>query len=348
MNLNQIREPTDVSPRSRSARFLLAAGACLAAAGNLSGQRLPSAIAGVDTIANLELGVVMSGGVAPDGSLLLIDMPGTRVLKLSPTGRFVRAFGRGGDGPGEFRLASRVAAMPDGRIVVFDVGNRQFSWFTGDGRFLRRRQTPVAFRNIDAMAGLADGSLVVAAHVPYGSGAGYSIHVLNDSLGHVRSFGPVPPTTSPLARESWGVGGVTMAADGALLFSLRTPHVLYTFTPTGAMRSRAEVPGPRLTAPEDAVIPILDAAGNVKGKRRRPNVEHPVVAWQLSTQRLLTGLVGGPSPRWQIVDSSGRVLEAATYPAGYGGVLALDGSRKILWLYGAINDEPALFRGTLK
>ena len=80
------------------------------------------------------------GAVAFDGAgrLYIYDRQDSRIAVVGPDGDFVRAFGRVGEGPGEFRSTSSFAVMRDGWVVVGDIGFPAFHIFDADGEFERR------------------------------------------------------------------------------------------------------------------------------------------------------------------------------------------------------------------
>ena len=51
-----------------------------------------------------------------DEQILVTDRKSDRVLEFSPDGQFVRAVGRRGDGPGEFRSPLALLEAPEGTI----------------------------------------------------------------------------------------------------------------------------------------------------------------------------------------------------------------------------------------
>lgn len=71
------------------------------------------------------------------GSGLTSDL---RILVFDRSGRFVREFGRAGDGPGEFRRPRRYAVTRDGSTMVGDW--RAYNIFDEAGRFVRRVRPP--------------------------------------------------------------------------------------------------------------------------------------------------------------------------------------------------------------
>jgi len=71
------------------------------------------------------------------GRLYVFDSQLDRVIVVGADRRFVRAFGRTGDGPGEFRRPDGFAVMRDGRVVMGDLGHRGYHVFGADGEFER-------------------------------------------------------------------------------------------------------------------------------------------------------------------------------------------------------------------
>ncbi|MDE2661060.1 MAG: 6-bladed beta-propeller [Acidobacteriota bacterium] len=71
------------------------------------------------------------------GQLYVFDKQTGRVIVVGAAGGFRRAFGRKGDGPGEFRSPDGFAVMRDGRVVMGDLGHRSYHIFGADGEFER-------------------------------------------------------------------------------------------------------------------------------------------------------------------------------------------------------------------
>ena len=60
----------------------------------------------------------------------------SRVVKYSRDGKFIRAWGKPGNGPGEFNFLHSIAIDNDGRILVVDRGNFRLQAFYQDGNYL--------------------------------------------------------------------------------------------------------------------------------------------------------------------------------------------------------------------
>ena len=61
-----------------------------------------------------------------------------RVIEFSPTGEYVRHWGKRGTGDGEFNLVHDVAVDPAGRVYVADRANERVQVFDADGKFLAK------------------------------------------------------------------------------------------------------------------------------------------------------------------------------------------------------------------
>jgi DNA-binding beta-propeller fold protein YncE len=78
--------------------------------------------------------------VADNGNIFVADGHGNttnnRVVKFAPDGTFIKAWGKTGYGPGEFRTLHAIAMDNDGRIYVGDRSNNRVQIFDQEGEFL--------------------------------------------------------------------------------------------------------------------------------------------------------------------------------------------------------------------
>lgn len=66
----------------------------------------------------------------------ICDHQDQTIKVFDPQGRFVRAFGRKGEGPGEFTNIFGMDFLPDGRLLITDLGARRTSFFDKEGNYL--------------------------------------------------------------------------------------------------------------------------------------------------------------------------------------------------------------------
>jgi hypothetical protein len=80
-----------------------------------------------------------------EGRFFVADPQAHQVRVYDAGGRFLRAIGRDGDGPGEFREPDDLRVGPAGEIVVRDQRGARFSVFSAEGEFLRSWPLPSGF-----------------------------------------------------------------------------------------------------------------------------------------------------------------------------------------------------------
>ncbi len=68
-----------------------------------------------------------------DGTSGLLGGGSLRVLAFDADGGFLREFGSSGGGPGDFHRPNGFAVLPDGTVVVSDIGYRAFQLLDGSG-----------------------------------------------------------------------------------------------------------------------------------------------------------------------------------------------------------------------
>jgi sugar lactone lactonase YvrE len=78
--------------------------------------------------------------VAPNGDIFVADGHGentnARIVKFSRTGKFIKAWGKAGSGPGEFNVPHGLAMDSAGRLFVADRANNRVQIFDQNGKFL--------------------------------------------------------------------------------------------------------------------------------------------------------------------------------------------------------------------
>lgn len=91
-------------------------------------------------------GLDSPGGVAvyPDGSLLVADTYGQRIVHLAPDGAVLQGWAGAGSGAGEFSYPTDVALDPDGGFFVADGYNDRIQQFGPEGEFLKKWGGPFA------------------------------------------------------------------------------------------------------------------------------------------------------------------------------------------------------------
>ena len=92
---------------------------------------------------------VVAWGVTTDeatGRIYVADRPNDRVVVFDSSGGYAGAFGRSGEGPGEFRNPWAVSMDPSGSLVVWDNGRRLLSRWSSGGDLLGEQRPDLDFR----------------------------------------------------------------------------------------------------------------------------------------------------------------------------------------------------------
>ncbi len=96
-------------------------------------------------------------------AIYVVDAEAHEVRAFSKTGRFLRALGRKGQGPGEFDMPAGLDAR-DGRLFVADKLNDRVQILDPSGRYLRGFKVPFSPDQIRSL----DGGKIAVTHLPLG------------------------------------------------------------------------------------------------------------------------------------------------------------------------------------
>ncbi len=80
--------------------------------------------------------------VDDDGNIFVLDGEGTRIQEFRPDGRFVRAWGKKGTGPGEFDGASDAALAADGFLYLAEAQNHRVLKYSREGQLAATWEIP--------------------------------------------------------------------------------------------------------------------------------------------------------------------------------------------------------------
>ena len=153
--------------------------------------------------------------VAPNGDIFIADGHGgnsnARIVKFSADGRFIKAWGKKGSGPGEFDTPHSLAMDSQGRLFVADLRNFRVQIFDQDGRYLTEWK----------QFGMPGGLYIDAADILYvadslsvpevNPGWTRGIRIASARTGVVTAF---IPDATPLATPITAAEGVAADAMG--------------------------------------------------------------------------------------------------------------------------------------
>jgi len=168
------------------------------------------------------------------GELLLSHIAApNQVFVYDNAGRFLRAIGRAGNGPGEFRLVRSLRIGRGDTLYVFDNGVPRISVFDNTHTFVRAIP---ALLNSNDFIRLQSGEFVMNAIRRTPKEVGYPLHMV-DSSGITRSFGTQKPEfrrdLASLLNRRLAVG-----SDGALWAAHETAYQIEMLDSSGRVTQR--------------------------------------------------------------------------------------------------------------
>ncbi|MGB8957407.1 MAG: 6-bladed beta-propeller [Candidatus Aminicenantales bacterium] len=113
--------------------------------------------------------------VLKDGTVYVLDTKDSRVKVFDAAGKFVRAFGRAGQGPGELNQPVGILITPESEVLVEDALNRRLAVFALDGTFRRQMSTSTSLGLFGIQ--MDDRGLIVARSLGLGEGGKMSMDV---------------------------------------------------------------------------------------------------------------------------------------------------------------------------
>ncbi len=212
-----------------------------------------------------------------DGSTLVVDTRAFAIRQYDAKGTHVRTIGRRGQGPGEYTRPSKLAELPDGRILLVDGGNARVNVYARNGEPVESWSLAFAGGNVASSRIVLDttGTVVVPVYA-YGGGRtegqlllrfapnGRVVDTLNApvfaydppnaEVKNARGNGVAVIPFYPVTRWAWSPLGYFVTGDAnRYAFELRIPRPTRTSGNAAipAMRYR----GP--TAPWNAGDPIV-------------------------------------------------------------------------------------------
>jgi hypothetical protein len=299
-----------------------------------------------------ELGSLVGAAMDTQGNLYGVDHLNARIVSFDSEGRERWSVGRRGRGPGEYNLPYRVTAGPDGSVYVFDLGTREISRLSAGGEFVERSRLPFAFSQVDAIAAVAGGTLLLAGYAPEAPHRGARTRAVHrfawrtPALVHQSSFGPLPRARDPDVLRYWGAGSIHLASDGGVWYGRRSPYEVYRFDPRGR-RSALLTPGfASIGVPDDIIQIDRDATGETISTNKA-TVVYPSTMVELGDGRLLVARVAGENRWWDLYDARGRRVASRAVPREWGALVGYDAARRRLWTAGSFEDRPAFLQITV-
>ena len=84
---------------------------------------------------------LLTFAVDSDGKIYVLDIKEAKIKVFDSSGKFLKAFGKKGQGPGELGMPSGIQITPENELMIEDSTNRRLAFFTREGKFIRNIST---------------------------------------------------------------------------------------------------------------------------------------------------------------------------------------------------------------
>jgi hypothetical protein len=259
--------------------------------------------------------------VRKDGTVYVLDMKDSRVKVFDAQGKFVRAFGKAGQGPGELNQPVGILITPENEVLVEDALNQRLAIFSLEGTFIRQVSTAKAF----GLSGIQmDGrGLIVARSMGIGEAGKMSMDVKT----YDKEFNPkvnlasVEFSISPQTKiNPFLAMNLLYALDGQgrLYFGSNRDYEVKVVSPEGKILrtiSRDYDPVPITQADKDEMLKLVPnvPGANVKDMIQFPDAYPAFGSFVLADEgRLLVKTYEKGRAKkeffWDVFDAEGRYI----------------------------------------
>lgn len=214
---------------------------------------------------------VQSGTILSDGRIAIVNQGTDEIRVYDANGRFLYAFGRAGDGPGEFRNVFLIWSIGEDTLVVADYRPWRFSFFTAGGEFIRSVQPDPLYSNTPETVGLmSDGSFILGRESWAGEEPGFNMqHV---TLVRHDKTGATLDTIGVYNSRRIGILSRELRFMGSPIFEPRTSIVAAGERIVIARRGRPE-------------LAVLNSAGRLQRLIRWSTGDRTVTSDEVDTYR---------------------------------------------------------------
>lgn len=212
-----------------------------------------------------------------DGSFLVPDLGGGRVLRFDRAGELLLQYGRPGEGPGELERARAAFLLDSATVAVFDIADRRMSTFARSTADFRTSYEIPAGASLGSTPPIVSPPWIWFPTVPpdWTTGRADVESVLRWRPGEEAEFvGAMPPEFSRLISQGrWTypnflTEGSLAIRDGLLYRGWQAKNELWVMTPDGEIRDTLRLPVVRRRGVGDDVPERFDSAEMDADERR--------------------------------------------------------------------------------
>jgi hypothetical protein len=217
----------------------------------------PSLVIGNEGGPNYEFLRIRGAARLDDGRIVVIDAGSLTFRFFDRSGRFLKAVGGRGGGPGEFEQLDAFWRLPGDTLVAGSMLRGDLSYFTGDGKYLTRltrtpppsapggnsaRGWPVTLAPLDGSGVRISGNMPMRgpASAGHGSVDSFPVAIVDQRGAETRRIGTLPSMALAMdgaqPRTPWFGAIATYAADAKhFYFGFGSEYAIQVYTRTGTL-----------------------------------------------------------------------------------------------------------------
>lgn len=190
------------------------------------------------------------GSVSHDvkGNWYVVEWTGSRVVVLSPTGKFVRQIGGPGSGPEDLMNPGSIAVAKDGTIAVRDIGNSRVQFFSPEGKNVGQFAHPSSRTAVFTRIAFDDDSALFVNE----PASGKLVSVYSREGKMLRQFGELIPSTvgypgkpsRRFPRELLNLADIHVERNGAILVVFRFMPIVRRYSRSGVLDKEIRLTDP--------------------------------------------------------------------------------------------------------
>lgn len=213
----------------------------------------PTLVIGDEGGPNFEFLRIRGAARLDDGRIVVVDASSLTLRFFDASGRYLKSAGGKGGGPGEFEQLDSFWRLPGDTLVAGSMMPGDLSYFTGDGKYLRRLPKtlppgaaasglPVTLAPLDGKGMRVSGTMAMRGPNAAGRRSVDSFPVAIVDAGHVetRRLGTLPSMALAMdqgqPRTPWFGAVATYAADAKhFYFGFGSAYAINVYTRAGAL-----------------------------------------------------------------------------------------------------------------
>jgi len=172
-------------------------------------------------------------------NIYILDRNAGDIKVFDGRGEYLRTIGRKGQGPGEFILPGQIFIQDRKELLVYDDGDRSFSYFTLDGDFIKSKNISKAEALEVKINSKGDFTFATMGYSKETGNITYRLDLYDKEVNFIKRLDSIPGTTDHRGRNlfpplfSWAIDN-----NDNIVYGYQKEFELQIFNPEGRLTKR--------------------------------------------------------------------------------------------------------------